>query len=306
VVSIAEPHTGRPVGFVKIEIEGQPGTTSVGTELLKLKKVSDCLQSLATSVQVPRPLGSLRVGKILYRLESAAPGTMVARTIRRPGYYKDWRKVQSDFVKIARSAAELTEALQLLSGVRAMDAGWHEVPMEFRGSPELCEKIKRGRYFSRSFSGSGNRWIQHGDLSVENVFLDAQSGRVQVIDWDDLAGGLPPLYDLFTLFYSTGYLAPADERVKHASEEERWVASFNATFFGGSDFSRMVGDLMTEACERLKVAPDLVPCLLLEFLLTRAHYYRSRNAAQCHTHLKLLEVYFEPAGRLLFGRFPLA
>ena len=68
----------------------------------------------------------------------------------------------------------------------------------------------------------------------------------------------------------------------------------------------MVGDIILKACEQLKVAPELVPRLLLEFLLTRAHYYRSRHTANHRAHLKLVEVYIESAGRPLFGGFPVA
>ena len=57
-----------------------------------------------------------------------------------------------------------------------------------------------------------------------------------MFDWGDLAAGLPPLYDFFQFFYSTGYLAPSEETVSFPSEEDRWIATFKAVFLLDSAF----------------------------------------------------------------------
>ena len=101
------------------------------------------------------------------------------------------------------------------------------------------------------------------------------------------------MYDFFHLFYSMGYLAGADETVRFPSEEERWVASFRAVFFGDTGFAHIVRDLILHACERLRVRPELIPALLVEFLLVRSHYYRTKSVVQRRVHLRLLQICLE-------------
>ena len=183
-----------------------------------------------------------------------------------------------------------------------MSSSWREIPKEFDHRPAMRAAIEESRYFGRSSANSCATWIQHGDLSVENIFLNRKTGRIEVLDWVDLAGGFPPMYDFFHLFYSTGYLDPADEVVKFPGEEERWVATFNTLFFSDRGFALTVRDLILHACERLRVEPGRIPALLVEFLLIRSHYYRTKSAVQNRVHLRLLQLCLEQ-NRPVFGRF---
>lgn len=136
---------------------------------------------------------------------------------------------------------------------------------------------------------------------MENTYLDLTNGEFEVFDWSDLAAGLPPLYDFFHFFYSTGYLPPAEETVRFASEEDRWIATFKAVFLSDTAFGQVTRGLILRACESLNVPPQQVPSLLLEFLILRSHYYRQRSAVQYRAHLRLLELSVTPFEQLQMG-----
>ena len=125
-----------------------------------------------------------------------------------------------------------------------------------------------------------------------------------VIDWEHLASGFPPLYDFFQLICSFAYLDPSRNTDGLQTEEDFYVASFSDLFFSGTDVARVIGDLVIEACKRFELSPDLLPSLLLEFLLFRLHYYRALSTMVSRTHLALLSLYLEHEQRQLFGQFP--
>src|SRR5439155_9758144 len=137
-----------------------------------------------------------------------------------------------------------------------------------------------------------------------DIFFGEETRCMAVIAWGELAEGLPPLYDIFHFFYSIAYLVPTDEKLNLHSAEERWIASFNALFFNKTEFARIARKLILQACERLKVTPGLIPSLLLEFLVLRVHYYRTKSVVQHRVHLRLLERYIQQ-GHPVFGEFHL-
>jgi len=305
IVRLGYPGGSRDVAFIKVHVGPQGSVDPLEVELGNLAKVQKILKASGSrSVGVPDTLGVLRVGNTSYWLESAAQGTKLSRMVRRPGYLEDVRKVEREFAGIVANVIELTRALQNIPGAGVIDANWLDVPEELKGRPEARAAIEAARYFARSSARSQTGWIQHGDLSVENVFLDPQNGRIEVLDWVDLAGGFPPLYDLFSLCYSTGYLAPADEAIRFPSEEERWIASFSAVFLNDTGFAQTVRDLVLHVCEQLRIQPALIPSLLVEFLLVRSHYFQKKSVVQHRVHLRLLQLCTEQR-HFVFGRFPL-
>ena len=302
VIRLADPATGRDAGYLKACVVSEQGTDSMDVENSNSAIIQECLNAVTNkAVGVPRSLGTLRLGNILYSLESAAQGTSVSRMVYAQGYFAgDERRIVRDFARIVDGVIELTEAIQSISGVDAVNPGWREIPDEFKEHPDLCAAIQQKRYLRDLSADYPISWIQHGDLSVENIFLDLKTGRIEVIDWADLALGLPPLYDMFTLFFSTGYFLPGDESVRFATEEERWIASFNAMFFHDTGFARTIKKLILHTCVRLHIRSDLIPALLLEFLLIRCHYYENRSSVQRAVYARLLQIYLEQ-GSCLFG-----
>ena len=307
-VRFGDLESGRDIAFLKAVVGAQNSVDSLEAELANVKKVRPILQSMVSqSVNVPLDLGILRVCNTSYCLESAAQGTKLSHIVRELPYFADVRRVGSDFARIIADVIDLTVALSNVSNAGTIDPGWLEIPEELTNSPDMHMMIKRARYFGDSDAGSRTVCIQHGDLSVENIFFDRTTGRIEVIDWADMADGFPPLFDVFSLFYSTGYLSFADKVLRFPSEEERWITSFDAIFFSDTPFAETCRKLILGSCERLKVPSRLIPALLVEFLIVRANYYRYRakSVVQHRVHVRLLQSCFERK-RPVFGQFPMS
>ena len=112
----------------------------------------------------------------------------------------------------------------------------------------------------RFFQAPDHYWGEVGRnqaLELLEADIERKNGAFEVFAWGDLADGLPPLYDLFQFFYSTGYLPPEEETVRFASEEDRWIATFKAVFLSDSMFGRVTRRLIGRAGE-LNVSPEQV------------------------------------------------
>ncbi len=291
VVRLGDAKTGSDLAYLKIFTGNEESRDTYETEITNRTKVQESLNASGTSrVRVPQSYGTLQIGITAYHLEAASRGTQISAMVRELGYFENAKRVERDFAQITDRIVELTSTLQNVSGVRTIPPAWREIPETLRSDPDLNRAITERRYFKKAFSESSPPWIQHGDLSVENVHLDPETGEFEVFDWCDLAGGLPPLYDFFEFFCSTGYLSPAEETVRFASEEDRWIATFKAIFLSDSPFGRMTRRLILNACERLNVPAQSVPSLLLEFLIIRSNYYRPRSETQHRVQVRSLEL----------------
>ena len=300
ILRLGVPHSGGDLAYLKTQVGLAGGGDSIEQEQVNLAMVRTRLQEAdARTIDVPRALGTLRIGHTRYCLESASRGIPFSRIVFGPAYFRDEKRVEDDFSRITERAIDLTEVLSGVSGVRVIPPGWRQIPAGLENCPELRAGIESWQQQGRASDHFFGGWIQHGDLSVENVFLDSSTGRLDVIDWGDLAAGFPELYDLFSLLFSTGFLPPAADTVRFRNEEERWIASFHALFLSDTGFGRLVWKLVCRACERLNVAPERVPALLVAFLIVRTHYYRALSPVQHRVHLRLLRSCFEQERPLL-------
>ena len=291
IVRLGDARTESDLAYLKIFTGTQENGTHFETETANRGKVQESLNiSAVEHIRVPRPYGTLQIWNTSYYLESASRGRQISGLVREQGYFDNAERVEKDFAVICDRIIELTLALQKISGGRTIPPGWREIPETLRTRPELAGGIAERRYFREGLADSSATWIQHGDLSVENAHLDRKTGNFEIFDWGDLAGGLPPLYDFFQFFYSTGYLPAAEETVRFASEEDRWVATFKAVFLSDSAFGQITRRLLVRICERLQVSPGQVPALLVDFLIIRSHYYQQRSAEQHRVQLRSLEL----------------
>jgi ubiquinone/menaquinone biosynthesis C-methylase UbiE len=305
IVRLGNRGSSHDVAFVKVHFGVNENQESADAELANLAMVRESFNVIAErSFRVPRALGTLRVGKTLYCLEAAATGTPISRMVYRFGYFADAARVENDFAPILECVVNLTRELQKVSGASAIDPGWREVPEELISLLGARTGIKGKPFLTDLSPVYPAGWVQHGDLSVENVFLDRQTNSIEVIDWADLGTGFPPLYDLFTLFFSTGYLSPIQEALTFRSEEERWVASFEAIFWSDTSFSRIAQKLILHSCEQLEVPQELIPKLMVEFLLVRSHYYKRKSPGYSRVFKRLLQLCLEQS-RSVFGQFPI-
>jgi ubiquinone/menaquinone biosynthesis C-methylase UbiE len=302
VVGLWDARSGRESAFVRAEVGDSNGRTNLECELANSAKVRDILKLTGSlSFSLPRELGTLRVGNVLYSLESAAQGTKLSQLTRQPRYFRDTRHFEQDFSRVVHGVVELTKALRGLSGLANLDPAWRETPEELNSSAATRERVEQMRSRGKSSVNPRAIWHQHGDLSVDNIFFDTKTGRIEVLDWADLGGGFPPLYDLFTLLYSTGYLSPKDEGIKFGNEEDRWIASFKAIFLDNSRFTQIIKKVIRYACQCLEVPIESIPALFVEFLIVRSHFYVTRSPVQHKAHVRMLQQCGEEHGSV-FGR----
>jgi ubiquinone/menaquinone biosynthesis C-methylase UbiE len=305
IVRLGNQANGRDVAFLKVYVGTGETQEKVEAELVNLAMVRESFNEDARySFGLPRTLSTHRVGKTFYCLEAAAAGISISRMVYRLGYFADARRVENDFARIIECVIEMTRALQKVSGASAIASGWRDRPEELIIPVTTRAGMDGGLSVTNSSSEYPAGWVQHGDFSVENVFLDRHAGSIEVIDWADLAAGFPPLYDLFTLFFSAGYLSPMQEGATFSNEEERWVASFRATFWSDTSFSRIVRKLILRACEQLGVPQDLIPSLMIEFLLVRSHYYKRKSPGYSRLFRHLLQLCLGESVSV-FGQFPI-
>ena len=186
---------------------------------------------------------------------------------------------------------DLTEVLRRVSGARPISAEWRETPPELKDQLGTQDALRSAGYFRDRSRNSYDSWIQHGDLSIENMFLDQETGVLTVLDWSDLAAGFPPLYDFFGFLTSAAYLPPSNESTRFTNDLAFGIASFRATFLSDTGFARTAETLILRACERFKIDAELIPALLIEFLIIRTHYYYRRDSVVQHQlQLRLLQL----------------
>jgi len=262
-------------------------------EFVNLGMVRDHLEARRElSVSVPRPMRSFHIGKTLYNLETVANGVQFSRRVRERGYFDNLAAVQCDFGQAVEASLELTEALASLAALPSIAPNFYEPLLDEATSAGLRSQIEELRYFAGASRDDRPSCVQHGDFSVENIFLDEQSGRLEIIDWTDAANGFPPLYDIFLLFCSSGYLHPSRESKNIPNDEEFWAASFEDLFLSDHSVSKIVGNLLSGACKRVKISPDLLRPLLVEFLIIRMNFCRLKRSVSleraCRRQLELL------------------
>ncbi|MGH9325332.1 MAG: methyltransferase domain-containing protein [Terriglobia bacterium] len=238
------------------------------------------------SFRVPKPIGSFTNGKTVWAVESTARGAKFSALIRRPGYTANLERLKNDFRSVLVGITEMSQILQEHKDLLPVNPDWYAPPREIRENAQLARILEEKRYLRSD--AAPKLWVQHGDLSVENVFWDRGEGKAEVIDWGEMAAGLPPLYDVLMFVFSSALLNPSSKKSMGRTPLAFWETSFSDTFFSNQGIGPVFRDLLQGACRRLEVNPDLMPSLLLEFLTVRTHYHRSRGETemeQIFTHL---------------------
>jgi len=291
VLRMWQPERARYRALAKVELRERDAAPDPPQEFESLQRLQTHLQSQTVRyAQVPRPIAARAQGNAFVFLESFAPGTQFSRTVRSPGYFHDPGRVRREFETAMRAGIELTRNLSSFQAA-PIDPGWQDLGALVPAA-------------SAPIPAPG--WVQHGDFTIENLFLDPGSEAVGIIDWATVGAGYPPLYDLFTLALSAGYVEPALRQARFASEEELAWASFQSLFAGSNSISTQLCELLVGACGQLNVEASRIPELLLGFLVVRTHSFRARDSQlAARIHLHLLEQFLATRERLVFGRFPL-
>jgi hypothetical protein len=143
-------------------------------------------------------------------------------------------------------------------------------------------------------------WVQHGDFTIENIFLHPATAKLTVIDWHDLRRGLPPLYDVFSLLVSA--LSGVATKGSGIGESSRgWETHFLEAFFGNGSAANFFRELLVRACSRLQIPTTELWELFLRFLGVRTNYYVSRESGQRMLYSKFVDLAVRNRKHFLFS-----
>src|SRR5579875_2016780 len=245
-------------------------------------------------VRVPETLGCLKEGNNSYVMESLAKGVRFSSLLNRPGYTQDFARVEKDFAQAVKLIVEVSRVLQEIPDIPAIPSDWYPLANELVKDEAWANRIRRLRYFSDSGPLGKTSWIQHGDLWPEHLFLDQETGMAEIIDWDDLAAGFPPLYDIFSFLLYSRLLNASTQCLSSVMSHERLQMAFSDAFLNDGPVARLFGKLLMGACEQAQLDPKLIPSFLTEFLLMRARRYACYDQPiESELHLKLLRIYMD-------------
>jgi len=262
----------------------------VRPELRNLQLVSSRLAS-GTKINfcVPKPMGFVRIGNCGYAIEEAANGDQFSRLLFLPPKRQRFQRLLKDLPLCVEIALQIAELMHGNLEVDEIDPTWWERP-DRKGLPSDREV---GRPCQHD-------WVQHGDFTIENIFLEPTTEKLTVIDWDDLRRGLPPLYDVFSLLVSSLPAVVTEEN--EISELPRgWETHFLAAFFGNGSAAKFFRKLLVMACSRLQIPRTGLWKMFLQFLALRTNYYASRESDQRELHLRFLELTLRNSQHFILG-----
>lgn len=273
-----DPEARKTVSLAKVSVR-EPSRQAIGHVTIQFQKLSQASDLLAQhpdlGLSAPRPEGLWREGRMAWTLETYATGKPFILQVNRQRYAGNARAIRADFARLIGAGVDLTKVLQTLSNIPMISSAWYQLPQELEEDASFREKASRARYFSESGSGGKEAWIQHGDFVPQNIFENPKG--FEIIDWNSLAGGFPPLYDIFTLIIQPRLLMFFSRKPLSLDWEDRAFRSFSNIFLEKSEMAAIFEDLLGAACQRLNLTTELIPSLLTEYLIIRINYNQMRR-----------------------------
>jgi len=270
VIRICPPGLSVPQLIVKTSTPAVGSENDLRDEHAKLSLVFNRLRELQPCFSVPRPLGSFEVGNFWCVTESAAKGESLARLLYSRNQRRQFAFLRWILPRCAEVAIQLAGILRGESAIREVDTAWRQAPVELlSGSNRRFPSIASGEDW---WPGNYADWVQHGDFTFENVFLELGNRTLSLIDWQHLVRGVPPLYDSLSLLFSLLPAIPAEDPSADPAESQ-----FLAAFFSKGRWASLFRDVLRSVCAGLGISESVVWRMFVEFLVLRIHYYASRD-----------------------------
>ena len=228
---------------------------------------------------VPLPIKSLRVGSWVVTVERPAEGKALDEIITGRQYFGGRASVMRHLDMVS---SWLISTRPILSSIRST-LGANNVLLEWRAIPEGSGVSAKRAHIS---------WVQHGDFSLGNIFLDEQTQRIYVIDWDQCGDGYPPLFDWFCFITSLQYTnvkfrpCQKKETVDHIS--------FQQTYFEPSWFAEAIVTCTHHICEQTGLQRADVAEYFRQYLAVRHRlFHQDSESGDKGLHAKWYEEFDE-------------
>jgi SAM-dependent methyltransferase/uncharacterized protein YbaR (Trm112 family) len=263
---ILKTTTPGPDGSAQIEREDR----ALGVACEQVARIPDPCFS------VPRPFGVARVGRFTYLAESVAPGQSLSRVALGGLLRRRKQVLEREIPRSLRAAIQIAKGFSDASPVAKLNAGWWELPEGIEFPPVVAREIADLK--RRWESGEDSRvWVQHGDFTLENVCVEPASGKLTILDWENLVQGGPPLYDLFTMLTNVALGEDLPPGAPPCGGDTARV-HFETIFFGRSRWTDHFREWTTVACEALSIPPTRAWPMFLQTLLFRHHDLKGRGS----------------------------
>jgi hypothetical protein len=126
--------------------------------------------------------------------------------------------------------------------------------------------------FCRHSLSENTPQVQHGDFTAVNLYKDKRTNTWSVIDWESLALGYPPLFDLYSLFTSVRFSEPKILNFK--DRMEYYYYSFIQTYFCENWFSGSLKEILDSYCRHFIIDSRYIYDYFLLYLLYECNKFR--------------------------------
>jgi hypothetical protein len=224
----------------------------------------------------PDALSRTTIGRTDYVLESVAPGVSALRLILAgvPSQYPV--NVKRYLPVLLGAAITLDRTLRGTEDIPELDPRWKKNPAGCKNSLPVPN------------TGITSSWVHHGDLTVENAFLDGE--RVAFIDWEHALKGAPSIYDVFCLLLSILPAIDSPSIRELPDFRDRLPLQFQVAFFSNSEWGRTFQQALQEGFESLDEPAECWYGEVITSLRIRAHYHSSRGSGHTPAYRKMVDL----------------
>jgi SAM-dependent methyltransferase len=237
---------------------------------------------------VPRQLASFTAANFQYSVESVAAGENLSRLLFRCPQSRRLDFLVQVLPKCVDAAVDIAEILRGETAVPKPLRSWWQLSPNIGSTPLLIS------------DHYDHAWVQHGDFTVENVFVESSRATFTVVDWQHMVRGVPPFYDILSMLLS---LIPAVtiEGWSGSNPPPARDKQFLTAFFIKGEWADLFKRALLSVCDRLGITQDSVWAMFLEFLVLRTNYHASRNSELAQVHARYLQLATQHEDKFLIG-----
>jgi ubiquinone/menaquinone biosynthesis C-methylase UbiE len=268
-------------------------------EFANLTLVTSRLQHASRpGFNVPGPLASFQVGNFIYSAELPASGEQFSRLLFSNPQSRWLPFLSKELPRSIGIAVMLAGTLKGERSVDQVDPRWWRLPSIVEADTNIDLLREQS---SASQDSEFLDCVQHGDYTVENLFLDRQTGQTLVIDWEHLVRGVPPLYDIFTLLISLLHAVVTGDTSWPPGDSAE--TQFRGAFFGTGPFAQLFREMILSACDGLAIAQADVWKMFLQSLVLRRNHHASRGSwSMAETELRYFQLANEHRKEFIVAR----